>query len=133
MTKNSTGKHAWTKYFSVLLAVFVFGMTVGNDVYAEQQAKHAGNIARFGVICAFEKSFNDEIRIEGSQNLKYTDNSKKLSKYKKGQYTAEIGRDQKIRMNIQKHLANMRKGEHQTLANTITNGIARNLLPKIFG
>lgn len=36
-------------------------------------------------------------------------------------------------MNIQKHLANMHKGEHQTLANTITNGVTRNLLPKIFG
>ena len=36
-------------------------------------------------------------------------------------------------MNLQKHLANMHKGEHQTLANTITQGITRNLLPKIFG
>ncbi len=36
-------------------------------------------------------------------------------------------------MNIQKHLANFHKAEHQTLANTITNGVARNLLPKVFG
>ncbi len=36
-------------------------------------------------------------------------------------------------MNLQKHLANMHKGEHQTLANTITQGITRNLLPKVFG
>ena len=36
-------------------------------------------------------------------------------------------------MNLQKHLANIRKGEHQTLANTITQGITRNLLPKVFG
>ena len=36
-------------------------------------------------------------------------------------------------MNLQKHLANINKAEHQTLANTITQGITRNLLPKIFG
>ena len=37
------------------------------------------------------------------------------------------------KMNLQKHLANINKAEHQTLANTITQGITRNLLPKIFG
>ena len=86
MTKNSTGKHVWRKYISVLLAVFVFvtGMLASSVVMAAPAVKKVNPAAGAGKIVDSlaetvkrvaesyrrVKTFNDNVMIEGAPDLK---------------------------------------------------------------
>lgn len=82
---------------------------------------------------AVGKKIGDKITKNSSDSLKHAYEHAGDIRKRIAPQVSERSVEALQKMNLQKHLANINKAEHQTLANTITQGITRNLLPKVFG
>ena len=90
-------------------------------------------ITKFGIDKAGEK-IGKAIENSGKNSLTHAYNHARDIRTVYSKDISQKSVDTLKQMNIQKHLANMQKANHQSMANTITNATARNTLPNgIFG
>ena len=131
--------HSGTKWQKILSYVGGEGIKGGIDAGLKGESIVKGTFTgalqggtKLGVD-AIGKKIGDKITKNTSDSLKHAFEHGGDIRRRIAPQVSEKSAKALQQMNIQKHLANYYKGEHQTLANTITNGVTRNLLPKIFG